>query len=236
MTCHLDALAVGARDPRALARFWAGLLGRETVDGPGGVDLPPNEDPGLRLRFLPSDLPRTGLDHAHLDLTSASPDDQQATVARALALGGRHLDVGQRPEEPHVVLADPEGNEFCVIEPGNRFLAGCGPVGALACDGAREVGLFWAGALGWPLVWDQGEETAVQSPRGGPKFTWGGPPEAPKRGRNRLHLDLVLPGGGDREAEVARLVSLGATRTGGGGDGAGAVELADPGGDEFRLR
>ncbi len=74
------------------------------------------------------------------------------------------------------MLADPEGNEFCVIEPGNNFLADCGFIGALACDGSQEVGYFWSEALGWPLVWDQDQETAIRSPHGGPKITWGGPP------------------------------------------------------------
>ena len=114
-------------------------------------------------------------------------------MARALGLGARHIDVGQRPEEGHVVLADPEGNEFCVIEPGNSFLAGCGFLGALSCDGSQEVGYFWSEALGWPLVWDQDQETAIQSPRGGPKIAWGGPPVTPKVGRNRLHFDLAPP-------------------------------------------
>ena len=101
-------------------------------------------------------------------------------MARALELGGRHLDIGQRPEEGHVVLADPEGNEFCVIEPGNNFLADCGFIGALSSDGSQEVGYFWSKALGWPLVWDQDQETAIRSPHGGPKITWGGPPVAPE--------------------------------------------------------
>lgn len=56
------------------------------------------------------------------------------------------------------------GNEFCVIEPGNAFLAGCGFLGEVACDGSREVGLFWSDVLGWPPVWDQDQETAIQSP------------------------------------------------------------------------
>ena len=80
------------------------------------------------------------------------------------------------------MLADPEGNEFCVIEPGNSFLADCGFIGALACDGSQEVGYFWSEALGWPLVWDQDQETAIRSPHGGPKITWGGPPLMPKTG------------------------------------------------------
>jgi hypothetical protein len=60
-------------------------------------------------------------------------------VASSLGLGARRIDVGQRPEEGHVVLADPEGNEFCVIEPDNNFLADCGFIGALACDGGRDA-------------------------------------------------------------------------------------------------
>lgn len=137
-------------------------------------------------------------------------------------------------DEGHVVLADPEGDEFCIIEPGNRFLAGCGFVGALACDGSQAVGYFWSEALGWPLVWDQDQETAVRSPHGGPKITWGGPRLMPRNGRDRLHLDLAPLPGGDRQAGVERLVSLGATPVGPGHD-EGAVTLADPDGTAFCL-
>ena len=166
----------------------------------------------------------------HFELTSSSLEEQQRTVARALELGGRHYDVGQLPEEEHVVLADPEGNEFCVIEAGNNFLAGCGFVGALSCDGTQAVGYFWSEALGWPLVWDQDEETAIQSPRGGTKISWGGPPYMPHPPRNPLHLDLVPD---DQPAEIDRLVALGARRL--GDLGGGTVELADPDGNLFRL-
>ena len=168
MTSRLRALCFDANDPVLLARFWAGVLGREvSEDHRGGIALLPNDGSGFRFRFLPTQEKKTGLNQVHLHLTSTSLDDQQQTVARTLALGGRHLDVGQRPEEGHVVLADPEGNEFCVIEPGNNFLADCGFLGELACDGSQEVGYFWSEALGWPLVWDQDQETAIQSPGGG---------------------------------------------------------------------
>jgi hypothetical protein len=120
-----------------------------------------------------------------------------------------------------------------VIEPGNAFLAGCGFLGELACDGSREAGLFWSKALGWPLVWDQGQETAIQSPHGGTKVAWGGPPAPPKELTDRQRFDLT-PAGGDRGAEVDRLVSLGATRLEIHDDG--AVVLADPDGNEFRVR
>jgi hypothetical protein len=54
----------------------------------------------------------------HFDLTSTSLDNQKQAVDRALELGARHIDVGQRPEEGHVVLADPDGHEFCVLKSG----------------------------------------------------------------------------------------------------------------------
>jgi predicted enzyme related to lactoylglutathione lyase len=184
------------------------------------------------LRLAPSGVARVGPNRVHLHLTSTSPADQQDTVAAALELGANHCDVGQLPEEGHTVLADPEGNEFCVIEPGSSFLAGCGFLGELACDGTRQVGLFWAEALGWPLVWDDAGETAIQSPSGGTKVAWGGPPVAPKHGRSRQRFDLALAGD-DLAAEVDRLVALGANRLGNPEDR--AVELADPDGNEFCL-
>jgi hypothetical protein len=228
---QLLALTSDAHDPARLAGFWAGVLGRVVVNDLRGVLLP-GSDTQVGLRFVLSGAEEVGPNRVHLHLTSTSPADQQHTVAAALELGARHLDVGQLPAEGHVVLADPEDNEFCVIEPGNAFLAGCGFLGELACDGTRQVGLFWAAALGWPLVWDENQETAVQSPHGGTKVAWGGPPVAPKRGRNRQRFDLALTDG-DLTAEIDRLVALGATRLGSTGDG--AVELVDPDGNEFRL-
>jgi predicted enzyme related to lactoylglutathione lyase len=234
MTSSLVALCVDANEPTRLAQFWAGVLGWRPADDPSdGTVLMPDDDTGFRLRFLPTGEEKTGPNQMHFDLTSTSLEDQQETVARALALGGRHADVGQRGDEGHVVLADPEGNEFCVIEPGNNFLADCGFVGALSCDGSQEVGYFWSEALGWPLVWDQDQETAIRSPSGGPKITWGGPPLNPRTGRNRLHLDIAPPVGGDQRAEVDRLVALGATRIDGGSADGGRVAMADPDGNEF---
>ena len=236
MTTNLVALGFDAHDPALLARFWAGVLGRELVDDPdepGLVVLLPNDDSEFRIEFAPTQEPKTGPNQMHFDLTSQSLEEQQATVARALELGGRHLDIGQGPDAKHVVMADPEGNEFCVIEASNGFLADTGVIGALSSDGTQAVGYFWSEALGWPLVWDQDEETAIQSPKGGSKISWGGPPVAPKLGKNRLHLDLAPPADGDQEAEVERLISLGAKRIDiGQGDVSWDV-MADPDGNEF---
>ncbi|MGR6320562.1 VOC family protein [Micromonospora soli] len=234
MTTQLFAVCFEASQPSRLARFWSGLLGREMADDPhDGVALLPSDDTGFRIGFRPTQERKVVQNRMHFDLTSASLEDQQQTVARALGLGARHVDVGQRPEEGHVVLADPEGNEFCVIEPGNNFLAGCGFIGALSCDGSQKVGYFWSEALSWPLVWDQDQETAIQSPRGGPKITWGGPPLMPKVGRDRLHLDLATPVGSDWQGEVDRLLSLGATRIDTGPGEVSGVVMADPDGNEF---
>jgi hypothetical protein len=225
MSSRLVAVTYDAQDPATLTEFWGRLLGRRTVPEGDGALLP-GDDTQVGLRFVAStDAP--GADSLHLHLTSTSLDDQQRSVDVALGLGGRHLDVGQLPEEGHIVLADPEGNAFCVIGPDSSFLAGCGYLGEVACDGGREVGVFWSEALGWPLVWDQDEETAIQSPRGGTKVAWGGPPGSPKvdRDRQRFHLAAT-----DVPTEVARLVARGATRR---DERDGGVELADPGGHEF---
>ncbi|RAN96557.1 hypothetical protein ONO23_02538 [Micromonospora noduli] len=236
MTAHLFAISFDASEPLRLAQFWSGLLGREIVDDPHeGVLLLPANDNGYHIRFAPNPQPKVVQNRMHFDLTSSSLEDQRQTVARALELGARHADIGQGPEIDHVVLADPEGNEFDVIAPGNNFLAGCGFVGALACDGSQAVGYFWSAALGWPLVWDQGEETAIQSPHGGTKISWGGPPLMPNGGRDRVRFDLAPGVDGDWQAEVDRLLSLGATRVDTDRDGAGRLVLADPDGQEFTV-
>lgn len=231
VTSRRLVVAFDAHNPAPLARFWAGVLGRIVVRDADGALLPGGEIQ-LSLRFVPGSAEKMGPNRMHLHLTSTDLADQKHTVATALRLGARHVDVGQRPEEGHVVLADPEGNEFCVIEPGNAFLAGSGFLGELACDGSREVGLFWSDALGWPLVWDQDQETAIQAPHGGTKIAWGGPPVAPKVGRNRQRFGLVTVDG-DQSTEVNRLISLGATRLEVAEDA--VVALADPDGNEFCL-
>lgn len=81
-----------------------------------------------------------------------------------------------------------------MIEPGNRYLAGTGRLGEVTCVGTRNVGLFWRDALGWRLVWDKGEQTAVQSPLGGTKIawdTWDGSPSEPRDPTNGERFDLV---------------------------------------------
>ena len=215
MPARLHALVVRTPDPERLSAFWDGLL--------ADSDVP------FLLAFELSDQPRTGLNQIHFHLTSNS-SSQDATVARALELGASHLDVGQLPGEGHVVLADPDGNEFCVLEESNSWLAGMGFLGELAADGTRKVGVFWAAALDWPLVWDEDGETAIQPPEGGIKIAWGGLPLNEYVGRHRMFFELVVD---DLGAEVERLVGLGARQVSRRDD---RVEMADPDGNEFWLR
>lgn len=92
------------------------------------------------------------------------------------------------------------------------------------------MGCFWSRALDWPLVWDQDGETAIQSPRGGTKITWGGPPVATKQGRNRLRW--VSETGNSLDTEWDRLDGLGAAMV---RKDAERAELTDPDGNEFIL-
>ncbi len=231
MVCELIALTVISPDPERLAGFWAGLLAQnEAVErGAPSLTAPPGVDFGLR--FVAGTGEKWGRNQMHPDLKPTSIHEQASAVHRALELGARHLDVGQGPDAEHVVLADPDGNELCILGPGGSFLAGCPFFSSLAGDGCAEVGYFWRDALAWNLVWDQDGETAVQAPAGGPKITWGGEPVAPKLGRNRLHLDLTPSAPSTLDAEVERLLALGANRVAAGcADGVG---MADPGGNEF---
>ena len=230
----LVALCFDANDPLRLARFWADALswevGDETRDE---IRLVPTDGTRFQILFLPVPEQKAGKNRIHLDLTTTSIDDQKETVARLVALGARHIDVGQGADDDHVVLADPEGNEFCVIEPHNSFLADCGRFGSITCDGTREVGCFWSDALGWPLVWDQDDETAIRAPDGtGPFITWG-PPLAPKVAKNRLHLDIAPPEHVDQQTEVDRLVALGAARIDIGQGDVSWVVMVDPDDNEF---
>ena len=224
----LSAIEVDAMDPAALARFWAGILGWQVDQD---YTLVPSDATGFLIRFLPGGASKVGPNQVHFDLTSDTDGRQDDTVRRALDRGAAHIDVGQLPEEGHVVLADPEGNEFCVLEAGNSFLADCVFLGAVNCDGSQALGYFWSAALGWPLVWDQDEETAIRSPDGGPMITWSGPPVRPKLGRNRLRFELTAPSG-LISAEIERLVALGATVVAEGVDG---HHLIDPDGNEFTV-
>jgi hypothetical protein len=118
MSLRIETLTVDAEDPVSLARFWSEVLDwewREDEDGDVWVepgDDHPDRDSTRPLLFLGVPEAKSGKNRLHLDLT---PDDQAAEVARLVDLGATPASVGQRGDEDWVVLADPEGNEFCVL-------------------------------------------------------------------------------------------------------------------------
>jgi predicted enzyme related to lactoylglutathione lyase len=234
MTLKLVSLAWDASRPWRLARFWAAALDWEIFDEPRAkLGLIPTDGTGFTFVFVPAAGEKAGRNRIHLDLSSESAEDQHATVARLTGLGASEIDIGQGQDARHAVLADPEGNEFCVLEPGNKFVTYASRVGSLTCDGTRAVGYFWSEALGWPLVWDQDEETAIRAPDGAGQFITWGPPLAPKRGQDRLRFHVAPPPDGDQTAEVERLMSLGARRIGVGPGAMSWVMMADPDDNEF---
>jgi hypothetical protein len=232
MAVRMLAVTCDTDKPERLARFWSGLLRRDAVADGDGLLLP-GTPTQLGLRFVPGPPAAQHPHRLHLHLTSASLAHQQDTVAGALAIGAAHVDVGQKPEEGHVVLADPGGNYFCVIEPGNAYLTGTGFLGEVACVGTRDVGLFWSAALDWPLVWDRNRETAVQSPLGGTKLAWGGQPVNAKIARSTQRF-LLTASSEDLRTEIHRLVALGASIL--SLDDDGSADLADVDGNEFLVR
>ncbi len=119
MALRFETIVVDAHDPMALATFWSALLGwvaapadpgEAALQAPGG-DTGPGTGPS-ELLFEPVPEGKILKNRIHLDLR---PDDQAAEVARAEALGARRVSVGQGPDVTWVVLADPEGNEFCIL-------------------------------------------------------------------------------------------------------------------------
>lgn len=230
-------LVLDCADLARAADFWTAALGYVRDGTPVGtyLSLLPAEGVGCEILLQRVSDEKRAKNRLHLDLRTR---DLAAEVDRVLALGATLVTDQPIVEAGWVwhLLADPDGNEFCVIEAGNTFLADTGVIGALSCDGTQEVGYFWSEALRWPLVWDQDQETAIQSPNGGTKITWGGPPVAPKTGPNRLYFELALPPGTGWEEEVDRLVSLGATRTEIGEGHGGSVLMLDPDGNEFSVQ
>ena len=113
MSLDWEQVIVDAADPVALGRWWAAALEWVVVnDDPEEFEIRPAPErvPGLLFARVPE--PKTLKNRLHLDFR---PDDRDAAVARLLELGAAHADVGQSGDETWVVLADPEGNEFCVL-------------------------------------------------------------------------------------------------------------------------
>lgn len=118
MPVRMHHIVIDAHDLPAQASFWAEALHWSVLSSRDQeVVLGPSVDAAIGLCFMPADgTSKTVKNRVHLDLTTTA-DDRGAEIERLLALGARRVDIGQTGQESWDVLADPEGNEFCVVRP-----------------------------------------------------------------------------------------------------------------------
>jgi catechol 2,3-dioxygenase-like lactoylglutathione lyase family enzyme len=117
MPLRLHHIVVDTHDLPLLARFWTAALGWKVLsEREREIVIGPDENAPVGMCFMPVTDAKAVKNRLHLDLTTAA-GDREAEIDRLLALGARRADVGQTGEESWTVLADPEGNEFCVIRP-----------------------------------------------------------------------------------------------------------------------
>ena len=239
MATRLVQIAMNALDEVAVGRFWAEALGWSmSSEGPGVANLEPvgfaYPDPvAVVIDVLRVPEPKTVKNRVHVDLATTSAAHQADLVARLRDLGAAPADVGQG-DVPWTVLADPEGNEFCVLEPRPTYLD-TGPVAAVVCDCAdpRAMARFWGEAMDWTVHEVTDDCAVLRSAKGvGPYLEFLRTPDV-KTVKNRVHFDLRPYPGDDHAAEVARLRALGATDIDVGQGDVAWTCLADPEGNEF---
>jgi|1186.fasta_scaffold152792_2 hypothetical protein len=121
MASRIAQWTLDVHDIELMAEFWSAALNYRVDRNPDGVVhlLPPGEAAGtLTVWLQPTTEPKTNKNRGHPDLV-ASDGDATAEVDRLIGLGAKRVHIGQTGDEPFVVLADPEGNEFCVLQRGN---------------------------------------------------------------------------------------------------------------------
>ncbi|MGK5681524.1 VOC family protein [Actinoplanes sp. URMC 104] len=239
MATRLVQINMKARDDSALGGFWAEALGWTiSSEAPGVTNLEPEgfvyPDPGaVCIDLVASPEPKTVKNRVHLDLATTSPAHQAELVERLRKLGATLVDIGQG-DVSWTVMADPEGNEFCVLD---SLYEQTGPIASVVVDCAdpQAMARFWGEATDWTLHKVTDYSAVLRSARGvGPYLQFLRTPDA-KTGWNRVHLDVRPYPGDDPQAEVARLRTLGATVIDLSPHDVPWTVLADPEGNEFCL-
>ena len=114
---RLHHIVVDTHDLPRLARFWTRALGWTVLsERENEIVIGPDDDAPVGMCFMPVADAKRVKNRVHLDLTT-SADDRDQEIERLIALGARRVDIGQTGAESWTVLADPEGNEFCVVRP-----------------------------------------------------------------------------------------------------------------------
>ncbi|MFG1711105.1 VOC family protein [Nonomuraea sp. M3C6] len=240
MALRLVQVNFKARDDSALGRFWAEALGwGVSSEGPGVTNLEPEgfawPDPaGFYIDVVTVPDPETVKYRVHLDLASTSAAHQAELVARLKELGATPADVGQG-DVPWTVLADPEGNVFCVLEP-REIYRDTGPIAAVVVDCAdpRAMARFWGQAVDLTVHEVSDDHARLRSAKGvGPYLEFLHTTPGVQTVWNRVHFDLLPDPVDGQEAEVARLRALGATAADVGQGEVSWKVLADPEGNQF---
>ncbi|WP_333773581.1 VOC family protein [Streptomyces sp. IBSBF 3136] len=179
----LTGIVFDALDVPRMNRFW-----REATRG---------RTDGLHLRFVPTAQPKTAhKNRVHLDL--AGGPDWEDEVARLLALGATRADIGQG-DVPWDVLADPEGNEFCVLRPGHPGVLAESGLVAICLDVAEPdrsaQSAFWQARADWHAIESHDWGVRLRRTPTGTVSLVMGPPAAPKEARNRLRLEVTRHSG-----------------------------------------
>ncbi|MGC4815863.1 VOC family protein [Micromonospora sp. DT63] len=239
MATRLVQINMKARDDAALGGFWAKALGWGiSSEGPGVTNLEPEgfvyPDPvAVCVDLVVSAEPKTVKNRVHVDLATTSAAHQSELVARLQGLGATLADVGQG-DVPWTVMADPEGNEFCVLD---SLYDETGPIASVIVDCAdpQVMARFWGEATDWAVHRVTDDSAVLRSAKGvGPYLQFLRTPDV-KTVWNRVHLDVRPYPGDDLQAEAARLLSLGATAVDLGDIDIPWTVLADPEGNEFCL-
>lgn len=240
MALRLVQVNFKARDDSALGRFWAEALGWGlSSEGPGVTNIEPVgfswPDPtAVCIDFVAVPDPATVRYRVHLDLATTSAAHQAELVARLTELGATPADVGQG-DVPWTVLADPEGNVFCVLEP-REVYRDTGPIAALVVDCAdpRAMAAFWGEAVGWTVHEVSDDHARLRAAEGvGPYLEFLRTTPGGKTVWKRVHIDVLPNPVDDQAAEAARLESIGAKPADVGQGDVSWIVLADPEGNEF---
>ena len=233
MTTRLVSVVFDAIDHRAQAQWWAVALDTP-VAGEAGDDvvwLAPDHGPLIEFGAVPD--PKRAKNRVHLDLATYTKAEHTALVETLIDRGATRIDLGQGDVD-WVVLADPEGNEFCVVEPRplHRYSGRLATI-MLETVNTEATGQFWATASGWN-VFSHGPDGAILR-----DASWRGPwlvigdHDDPPTVKNRIHFDVAPTPEDDQDAEVERLVAAGARHVDIGQGHVPWVVLTDPGDNEF---
>ncbi|MEK9520514.1 hypothetical protein MIU24_14080 [Streptomyces venezuelae] len=175
----LTGIVIDALDVARMDRFW--------------LDATRGRTGGLQLRFVPTTKQKAAhKNRLHLDL--AGGPDWEAEVARLLTLGATRADIGQG-DVPWDVLADPEGNEFCVLRPGHPGVLADSGLVAICLDVSEEERhaqrAFWESQAEWHAVESHDWGVRLRRTPASTVSLVMGPPMAPKEARNRLRLEVT---------------------------------------------